>query len=224
MGFYSAGKQERKMDVESTDNKANKAKEAKERFLRYNVPAAHAGSVRKSEETRARFLRLYDPALTIRENCETAQIKMRAYFTWMAERPAFAAEIHTRKALLHDAQVTKIENAVVKAATGEIVLKRTVKDKDGAVQEVIKAEQPPSYKHGELFLLTHAADVYKPDIEGGLNISINLLPARVGDEKELVEAGYLDVGDDPVPYTIKQPAGAAKQGGGDCDGQVDLFL
>ena len=150
----------------------------------------------KTAEQKALWLRCYDPSLSVQENCDRSGIPPSSYFTWLNDDAIFAEEIVSRKALLADKRVKDIEAAFVKAACGTVTLTREVYDGSGKLKEKQEAEQPPSFKHGEMMLRAHAPDVYKPDTEkGAVNIQINLLPAQSSGGVEI--ADFIDLTSGP---------------------------
>lgn len=155
----------------------------------------------KTAEQKALWLRCYDPSLSVQENCDRSGIPPSSYFTWLNDDAVFAEEIVSRKALLADKRVKDIEAAFVKAACGTVTLTREVYDGSGKLKEKQEAEQPPSFKHGEMMLRAHAPDVYKPDTEkGGVNVQINLLPAQSAGGVEI--ADFIDLTSGPHRESI----------------------
>ncbi len=154
--------------------------------------AARHGLERKTAEQKATWLRCYDASLSVQENCDRSGVPPSTYFDWLKGDAIFASEIGARKELLADKRVTDIEAAFVKAACGGFTTVKEIYDGAGKLKEKQEAQQPPSFKHGEMMLRAHAPDVYKPDIEkGAVNIQINLLPAQSAGGVEI--ADFIDL-------------------------------
>jgi hypothetical protein len=155
---------------------------------------ARAGRTKRTAELKAVWLQRYDPALSIEANCKVVGTSHSSYFHWIKTDPAFAEEIKQRKVLLMERRVSALEKTSFEAGNGTFITVKNIYDGEGNLKERQEVQQPPSYKHAELMLRSHAPDVYKPD-SSGAQVNITITMSHIDGQGE--EVSYIDITEDP---------------------------